>query len=340
MAGKLGIGVIGLGRMGQVYATHVAATMTAEARLVAVSDMRADAMAAFASRSSDLKTYADYHELLADPMIDAVIVVTPTSTHHDVVIAAAEAGKAIFCEKPTALTLFETDAMIAAVERAGTMFQVGFMRRFDKSYAAAKRQIEAGAIGDPVTIRSIGRDPFRTSLEYANPEMSGGLIIDMGIHDFDVVRWLMGDDIERVYSETASLVYPELTTVGDVDNAMISLKFTRGGLGNIEVSRTAHYGYDIRGTVIGTKGTLEIGYLQETPVLMLNREGAHHDIVPHFPERFGAAYTAQIESFVHCLRDQKPPLVTAADARAALQAALAATVSQHQGRVVHVSDVQ
>jgi inositol 2-dehydrogenase len=335
---KVSIGVIGLGRMGSVYASFIAGQVE-DGRLAAVSDSRPEALKVFVDRHSGVQAYTDYHDLLADRSVDAVVVVTPTSTHREVVIAAAEAGKAIFCEKPTALTLQATDDMIGVVEKAGVMFQVGFMRRFDKAYAKAKQQIDAGLIGDPVVIRSIGRDPFRTSLEYANPTASGGLIVDMGIHDFDILRWLMGDEIQRVYTEVASLVYPELLTVGDVDNAMISVRFEKGGLGNVEVSRTAHYGYDIQCNVIGTKGALQIGHLQETPVLLLNREGAHHDVVPHFPERFGPAYTAQIDHFVDCLRDQKPPSVTPKDARAALQAALAATLSQHENRVVQISEL-
>lgn len=333
---RIGIGVIGLGRMGSVYASFVAA-QAADARLVAVADSRPEVLQPYAERGT--QTYTDYHDLLNDKAIDAVVVVTPTHTHLEVVTAAADAGKNIFCEKPAALTLAETDAIIAAVEKAGVMFQVGFMRRFDRGYAAAKQQIDNGAIGDPVVIRSIGRDPFRTSLEYANPAVSGGLILDMGIHDFDLLRWLMGDKIQRVYTEWASLVYPELLDVGDVDNAMINVRFEKGGLGNVEVSRTAHYGYDIQTNVIGTKGALQIGYLQHTPVLLLNREGARHDVVPHFPERFGPAYTAQIDHYIQCLREQKAPSVTPQDARAALQAAIAATRSQHEGRVVYVSEI-
>jgi predicted dehydrogenase len=287
-----------------------------------------------------IRAYADFHDLLHDPQVQGVIIASPTSTHRDVVIAAADAGKAIFCEKPTALTLSATDEMLAAVERAGVVFQVGFMRRFDRAYADAHAKIESGLIGEPVNIRSIGRDPFRTSLEYANPAVSGGLIVDMGIHDFDVVRWLMRDDVQRVYTEAASLVYPELETVGDVDSAQISLRFARGGLGNVEVTRTAIYGYDIQAEVVGAKGTLQIGYLRETPVTVLNKSGVVHDVVPHFPQRFGSAYTAQIEHFVDCLLNDRAPIVTPQDARAALQAALAAERSRLEGRVVQVSEVQ
>lgn len=335
---KVGIGVIGLGRMGSVYAYHIARQIVG-AELVAAADPDPERITQFASQISSVQTFSDYHDLLNHPQVTGVIVASPTSTHHEVVIDAAYAGKAIFCEKPTALTLEATDEMIEAVNQAGVLFQVGLMRRFDHAYAEAKRKIDEGIIGQPVTIRSIGRDPHRTSLEFANPAVSGGLIVDMAIHDFDVVRWLMNDNIQRVYTEVASLVYPELRDVGDVDNAMITLRFERGGLGNIEVSRTAIYGYDIQCEVVGTKGTLQIGYLRETPILVLTQDGVCHDVVPHFPQRFGSAYTKQIEHFVECLLFDRQPVVTAADARAALQASLAATRSQLEARVVYVNEV-
>ena len=139
-----------------------------------------------------------------------MFVTSSTSTHREVVIAAAEAGKSIFCEKPIALTLEDTDRMIDALDRTGTMFQAGFMRRFDAGYMAAKKQIEAGIIGKPVTFKSIGRDPFCPDLEYARPSVSGGLILDMAIHDFDLGRWLMADEVKRVYTEGGTLAFPQL----------------------------------------------------------------------------------------------------------------------------------
>lgn len=334
----INIGVIGLGRMGQVYGYHVARQID-DANLVAVADPREDVIADFSERVGGVSLYADYRDLLQHDDLHAVVVAAPTSLHRDIVIDAAEAGKAIFCEKPTALTLAATDAMLAAVEKADVIFQVGFMRRFDRAYVAAWRKIEAGEIGQPVAIRSIGRDAGRTSLEFANPAVSGGLIVDMGIHDFDVVRWFMDDEVERVYTEVASLVYPELLEVNDVDNAMMTLRFKKGGLGNVEVSRTAIYGYDIQCEIVGSKGVLQVGYLQHTPVLTINTAGVHHDIVPYFPQRFGEAYTRQIEHFVECVMKDEPPAVTPADARAALQVGLAATLSQHEGRVVDVDEI-
>lgn len=336
---KLHIGVIGLGRMGQVYAQHVASQLH-EAKLVAAADPREDVLQSFSDAMSDVAPYRTHQELLTHPGLHAVIVTTPTSTHRDVVLSAAHAGKHIFCEKPTALTLEATDEMIAAVRQAGVLFQVGFMRRFDEAYRRAHEQIKAGVIGEPNLIKCIGRDAGRTSLEYANPAISGGLIIDMGIHDFDIARWLMGDEVERVYAEASSLVFPELQPVGDVDSALVSLRFNRGGLGNVEVSRTGVYGYDIQCEIVGSKGAIRVGYLQHTPVTIFTREGAQYDIVPHFPQRFGAAYTRQIEHFVDCLHAQREPLVTPNDARAALQIGIAAARSQHEGRVIHVDDVE
>ncbi|MBK8026813.1 MAG: inositol 2-dehydrogenase [Chloroflexi bacterium] len=336
---QVNIGVLGLGRMGQVYATHVAQRIEG-VRLVAVADPRFEVAESFAARFGGVRVYADFRELLARTDIHGVIVATPTSTHQEVVIAAAEAGKAIFCEKPTALTLEGTDAMVDAVERRGVLFQVGFMRRFDDGCAAAKRQLDAGEIGDPVAIRSIGRDPGRTSLEFANPAVSGGLIVDMAIHDCDLVRWYMGSEVERVYTEVSCMVFPELQTVGDVDYAMISLRLENGALGNIEVSRDAIYGYDIQTEIIGSKGTLKVGYLQYTPVVLVTKAGVTHDIVPHFPQRFGPAYTRQIEHFADCLLNGRTPMTTTDDARAALQIAVAATRSQHEGRVVYLKELE
>lgn len=335
---KLNIGVIGLGRMGQVYARHVAGQLH-EAKLAAVADPREEVLQSFSGAMSDVTPYRTHQELLAHPGLHAVIVTTPTSTHHDVVLSAAQAGKHIFCEKPTALTLEATDEMLEAVAQAGVLFQVGFMRRFDEAYRKAYEQIKAGVIGEPNLIKCVGRDAGRTSLDYANPAVSGGLIVDMGIHDFDIARWLMGDEVERVYAEASSLVYPELQQVGDVDSALVNLGFKRGGLGNVEVSRTGIYGYDIRCEIVGSKGAISVGYLQHTAVTIFTREGAQHDIVPHFPQRFGAAYTRQIEHFVDCLHREHEPLVTPNDARAALQISIAATRSQHERRVIYVDDV-
>lgn len=335
MKAKLPVGVIGLGRMGQVYARHLA-TRVPQARIVAVADAMAERVRTFAEEFGIESWSMDYRDVLANQDIRAVFVISPTSTHREVVTAAAEAGKAIFCEKPVALTLADTDAMLAIIEKKGVMFQAGFMRRFDAGYVAAKKQIEAGAIGQPTTFKSIGRDPFCPDVAYADPHVSGGLILDMAIHDFDLGRWLVGAEVKRVQTEGGLLACPELKAVGDIDNAVINMLFQGGILGNVEVSRNAFYGYDIRTEVLGTEGCVQIGYYQQTPLLLLNRQGIHHDMVPYLMERFGEAYLAQTLDFVERVLNERPAAVGGFDARAALEIALAATQSYTEARPVEL----
>ena len=337
MKARLGVGIIGLGRMGRIYATHLATL--AGVRIVSVSDVVSDRAEGMADEFGAGSWTAHYQEVMAETAIQAVFVTSPTSTHREVVMAAAAAGKAIFCEKPMALTLEDTDDMIAAIERHGVIFQAGFMRRFDRGYAAARQKIEAGAIGKPVTFKSIGRDPFCPDLEYARPTVSGGLILDMAIHDFDLGRWLMDAEVQRVYTEGGTLAFPQLTTVGDIDNAVVNMRFENGNLGNVEVSRNATYGYDIRTEILGTEGGINVGYYRHTPLLVMTCDGIQHDMVPYIVERFGDAYRAQTLDFTQRVLDDREPAVTAADARAALAIGLAATQSYHEERPVELSEV-
>jgi inositol 2-dehydrogenase len=336
MKAKVSVGIIGLGRMGQIYADHLA--RHGQVRIASVSDLVEERAAQLAEKLGVPSWTAQYREILLDKSVDAVFVTSSTSTHREVVIAAAEAGKAIFCEKPIALTLEDTDDMIAAIDRSGVMFQAGFMRRFDRGYAAAKRKIEEGAIGQPVTFKSIGRDPFCPDLEYARPSVSGGLILDMAIHDFDLARWLMADEVHRVQTEGGTLAFPQLNTVGDIDNAVVNMRFQGGALGNVEVSRNALYGYDIRTEILGTEGGLNIGYYQHTPLLVMTTRGIEHDMVPYIIERFGDAYRAQTYDFVERVLPDSEPAVDAHDARAALLIGLAASRSYHEDRVVTLDE--
>jgi scyllo-inositol 2-dehydrogenase (NAD+) len=302
-----------------------------------VADINPQAGQEAAARYGIKHVYTNYHQLLQRDDIDAVVIVTPTATHVEVIQAAAAAGKHIFSEKPLAQTLEACDQAIAAVGTAGVKLQIGFMRHFDPAYVMAKQRIDAGEIGFPVMFRSTGRDPKRTSLEFARRENSGGLIMDMGVHDFDLARWLMGSEVVRVHSEGGCLVYPELKEVGDIDNAMINLKFANGAVGNIDVSRNAVYGYDIRTEVLGSDGGLLIGKLQQTATLVMTRQGVTHDTVPYFMERFGEAYAAEIRDFVACILEDRSPSVGAQDARQATAIGIAATRSLDEGRPVEVS---
>ncbi len=333
------MGLIGAGRMGKVFA-HTLAFTVAEADLIAVADVNPQTSAEVAARYGIKHHYTDYHDLLKREDIDAVVVVTPTATHAEVIEAAAAAGKHIFSEKPLAQTLSMCDEAIQAVAAAGVRLQLGFMRRFDPAYTMAKKRIEEGAIGTPVMFRATSRDPKRTSLEFARRENSGGLILDMGVHDFDLARWLMGSEVARVQTEGDCLVYPELRDVGDIDNAMINLRFANGAIGNIDLSRNAVYGYDIRTEVLGSEGGLLIGYMQQTATLVMTSAGVTHDTVPYFMERFGEAYASEIRDFVACLVEDRLPSVTGLDARKATAIGIAATMSLDEGRPVQLCEIE
>lgn len=331
----IGIGLIGAGRMGRVYA-RLLATGIEGARLVALADVQ---VARELAAHYGVAGYDDYRQLLERRDIDAVVIATPTHTHVQVVCAAAAAAKHILCEKPLALTLEGCDQAIAAAQKAGVKLQVGFMRRYDEAYLTAKRKIDEGVIGTPVLFKSLSRDPARTSLEFAMRENSGGLIADMAIHDFDLAQWLIGSPIVRVQSEGGCLVYPELAQVGDIDNAVVNLKFANGAVGNIDVSRNAVYGYDIRTEVLGSKGSVMIGTLQHTPLLVLTRAGVTHDTIADFTGRFEQAYAAQLRDFVSCICQDRAPTVSGQDARLATAVAIAATKSLDEGRAVEVQEV-
>jgi inositol 2-dehydrogenase len=338
MPAPLKIGVIGLGRMGRLYARALATQVTG-AQLYAIAEVGELARAQVENELNVPQIFADAYEMIARPDLHAVVIATPTSTHHDLVMAAAQKGKAIFCEKPLALTLQETSAMMEAVEKAHVPLQVGFMRRFDLAYQRAKAMIDEGQVGYPVTFKSLSRDPFCPPRNYIDPAKSGGLIIDMAIHDIDLAHWLVGSAVERVSAEGTTLVCEELASVGDIDNALVNMRFTSGALGNIEASRNAFYGYDIRTEVLGSKGAVMIGAHQHMPVLLLTRAGAKHDVIPYLMERFGEAYRAQLQHFVDCLCANKTPLVGGAEAYAACKVGIAATQSYHTRRPVVLSEM-
>ncbi|MBA3569731.1 MAG: Gfo/Idh/MocA family oxidoreductase [Pyrinomonadaceae bacterium] len=334
MSKKLGIGVIGLGRLGSAYAKYFTGRI-AGATLVAVSDVIESTVTSLAAELGVSKHYVRYQDLIADEEVEGVVIVSPTSTHKEVVLEAAKRGLPIFCEKPLSISLAEARAMLRTVEQTGVFFQMGFMRRFDRGYVGAKRKVVEGVIGTPVLFKSSSRDPYRPSLEYLDPAHSGGLLIDCGIHDLDLARWYMGE-IASVFSIGGTLAYPEMKAIGDIDNAVTSLYFASGSLGVIDLSRNGVYGYDIRTEILGTEGTLKIGYLRETPILVMTKDGITHDTVPYFTERFEQAYITQLQDFVNNVLQGKPPAVTCADGVAALHASAAATLSFKENRPVKI----
>ncbi len=337
MTAKLNIGLIGLGRLGQHYAEYIA-HLTPAANLTAVADIAETAVEECTKKFDVKKGFKSYEDLVNDKEIDAVVITTSTSIHKEIIIAAAEQGKAVFCEKPLTLSLEEGQQIIDAVDTTGIFFHMGLMRRFDKGYAAGKRKIEEGAIGKPVVFKGTSRDPYRPSLEYANPAKSGGIFVDMGIHDFDLARWIMGE-VKSVFSVGGTLAYPEMAEVGDIDNSITNIVFENGNLGVVDLTRNGVYGYDIQADILGTEGTIRIGYLRETPILEMTKSGINHDVVPFFMERFENAYVAQLQNFVHNCQSGKAPAITCRDGVESLKISLAAKLSYEQNRPVTIDEV-
>ena len=334
---RLNIGLIGLGRLGRVYARDLS-TRIGCTRLAGIADLSQDAVDEAAAQYDVPVASTDPAVVINDPSVDAVVIVTPTDTHGAVTRAAAQAGKAIFCEKPLAISLADARDMKRTVESTGVFFQLGFMRRFDRGYAAARARLGEGAIGDAVVFKSSSRDPYPPSVEYANPAKSGGLIVDMGIHDFDLARWFMGE-VKTVQAIGGVLAYPELGAVGDIDNAIISLVFESGRLGVIDLTRNGIYGYHINTELLGTAGTLRIGYLRETPLTIMTKAGVSHDTVPYFMERFRDAYTTQLEDFAQNVLHGRTPPITVDDGVRALEVAIAATRARETGLPVTIASL-
>ena len=338
MNGKLNIGVVGLGRLGSLYANYFANRLP-DANLVAVSDVRQEVAQQIAREYGAKSWYQDYKDLIADEDVEAVVIVTPTKFHTEVAVQAARAGKKIFCEKPLSLSIEGSVEIKDVVEETGGFFQLGFMRRFDSGYLAAKAKADSGEIGNRVQFKSTSRDRERPDLDYLRPENSGGLFVDMGIHDFDLARWLMGE-VKSVYATGGVLAYPEMSEIGDVDNAIVNLYFEDGTIGAIDLSRNAIYGYEICSEILGSNGALQIGYHRETPLQVMKANEISHDVVPGFYERFEKAYIAQLQNFVDNVLGDRPPAITADDGLKALLIALAATKSLHENRPVELSELR
>jgi len=311
------IGVLGTGRIGAMHAELLARRVPGAALAVVYDAVpeSADRLGAPVARSVE--------DVLSSPAVDAVAVCSSTDTHVDLVVAAAEAGKAIFCEKPLSLDLDEVDRALAAVERAGVLLQIGFNRRFDPGHRAVRDAVAAGKVGDVHILRITSRDPAPPPLDYI--AVSGGLFLDMTIHDFDMARFVTGSEVVEVYARGAVRVDPAIGEAGDVDTAVVTLAHENGALTAIDNSRRAVYGYDQRVEAFGSKGVV----LSENPAPM-----------PHFfLDRYEPSYIAEWEAFVAAVRSGGPSPVPGADGRAPLMIGLAARRSGRAGRLVRIAEV-
>jgi predicted dehydrogenase len=336
---RLRVAVVGAGRAGSLHASNLH-DYAARAEVAAVVDERRETAEELAARLGGVPVFGSPEECLAD--VDAVVIATPTFTHRDAAVAAAEAGRHVFCEKPMALTTAECDEMIAAAEGAGVTLQIGFMRRFQPEFAEARRRIEAGDVGEPMVIKSLTRGPGLPPPWAWDLTRSNGMLAEVNSHDFDCVRWLAGSDIERVYAEVANRkgAARGVEVADFYDNAVVSLRFESGAIGTIDGTCPADYGYDARVEVVCSEGLLVVGDVRGQAIVEVRDRDVGSVVPVHrtWPERFGGAYRAEIRAWVDSVLDGTPPAVTGADGRAAVAAVRAANRSWKESRPVSVAE--
>ena len=330
MNGKLRIGVIGAGRIGKLHSNNLA-NRVPNAQLVCISDVYEPAAKAQAERLGIAYT-TDYHDILNDPTIDAVFICSSTDTHSPISIEAAKAGKHIFCEKPIDHDLDKIKAVLEEVKKAGVKYQVGFNRRFDRNFKHVHDVVKNGGIGDVQIVKVTSRDPEAPPISYV--KVSGGIFVDMTIHDFDMVRYLSGSEVEEVSTFGTCLVDPEIGKAGDVDTCIINLRFQNGALGVIDNSRQAVYGYDQRIEVFGSKGMISAE--NETPnnTTYYTADGVYREKpLWFFLERYNDAFIQEETEFVKaCLEDTETP-VGSFDGLQPVRIAIAAKKSWELGGV-------
>ena len=325
------VALFGAGRIGKIHAGNVVKQPGIALRYVI--DVDGAAAAALAAQHGAKVVTAE--QALADKSVGAVVIGSSTDTHADLIVRAAEAGKAIFCEKPVDLEVARARTCEAAVKRAGVTCLIGFQRRYDPTFAAAKARLLAGEIGDPEMLVVTSRDPGAPPVEYL--KRSGGIFRDMLIHDFDIFRWILDDDAVSVYATGSVLTDPAVGTVGDVDSTAVTLRTKRGRLGVINTSRRAAYGYDQRFEVLGSKGMLQAGNHRPTEVTASTGTSVSQDLPEHFfLERYRVAYANEMAHFFDALAHGKPVRTSIADGVKALELADAATVSWREKRIVEL----
>ena len=335
---KINVGVIGAGRIGTLHIEHLAQNIP-DAELVAICSLDRGRVDTLAAQFNLPKVTNDYTTILADTQIDAVLICSSTDTHVQISREAAEAGKHIFCEKPIAFDLAQIDETLAIVEKSGVKFQVGFNRRFDASFRRIREAVAAGEIGEPHILRITSRDPGPPPIEYV--KVSGGIFLDMTIHDFDMARYLIGDEVTEVYATGGVRVEPSIGEAGDIDTAVITLKFRNGVIGTIDNSREAVYGYDQRVEVFGSKGMVTAANPLTDTVTFSDSAGTRAAAPPHFfLERYKPAFLAELQAFLTCIREDTAPLVTGEDGRVPVVMGFAAMQSLRENRPVRLDEIE
>ncbi|RJP22308.1 MAG: inositol 2-dehydrogenase [Candidatus Abyssobacteria bacterium SURF_5] len=336
--GRVRIGIIGSGRIGRIHAENLCRYLP-EADVVAVTDAIPRVAEICAKECGILHVFPDYRLLLEREDIEAVVICSSTESHGLLIEKAAAAGKHIFCEKPIALDLKAIDTALAAVAQAGVKLQIGFQRRFDPSFRKVHDLVQSGQIGAPYILRITSRDPEPPPLEYIRN--SGGIFLDMTIHDFDMARFLLNDEVEEVFACGTVLVDETIGRAGDFDTAVVNLKFRHGALAVIDNCRKSAYGYDQRIEVHGSRGMVSAGNQVPDTTITSDTAGIHQPLPLHFfLERYQEAYREEMKSFLSSILLDQEPEVTGADGRAPVVMAHAALLSVKEKRPVKLSEVE
>ena len=335
---KINVGIIGAGRIGRVHAEHLAYRVPG-ANLVAVADVFVEAAKKVAADFQIPDAYQDHRRIMEDETIEAIIICSSTDTHAQMIEEAAAAGKHIFCEKPIDHDLSKIDHVLASVKESGVKLQIGFNRRFDPSFRRVREIVASGEIGDPHILRITSRDPGPPPIEYV--KVSGGIFLDMTIHDFDMARFLIGGEVVEIYAVGGVMVDPQIGEAGDIDTAIITLRFENGVIGTIDNSRKAVYGYDQRVEVFGSEGVVVISNNTPDTAVVSNASGIHAPLpLFFFIERYTEAYVAEMKEFVECIQQDTTPPVTGIDGRIPVVMGYAAKKSYRENRPVRMSEVE
>lgn len=334
--GKVRIGIIGAGRIGKLHAENL--VKNDHAIIAGIADPFADQIQEWATKLGIQKITPDPLPLIHDPEVDAIFICSPTTTHAELIMEAARAGKHIFCEKPVSFDPAQTREALQVVEEHGVKFQTGFNRRFDRNFKHVSQAIKAGRIGEPHIIKITSRDPDAPPKSYI--QNSGGMFMDMTIHDFDMARYLTGAEVEEVYVQGAVLVDPVFEECGDIDTALVTLKFTNGALGVIDNSRRAVYGYDQRVEVFGSGGSISVQNEFPNTAEIMTSEGIFKD-KPHyfFLDRYNQAYVEETNQFIQCILEDNPVAVNGFDGLQAELIAKACDKSYREKRPVKLSEL-
>jgi len=332
---KVRIGLIGTGRIGFIHAESLSFRLP-EADLLCVSDINLNAAKNCAKEFKVDDVYEDYRKILERGDIDAVVICSSTDTHARIIKGAAENGKHIFCEKPIALDLSQIDEALQAVDNAGVKLQIGFNRRFDPNFKKIKELVSSGKIGKPHLIRITSRDPVPPPYEYI--KASGGIFLDMTIHDFDMARYLLGDEVTEIFATGDVLVDTKIGDFGDIDTAIITLKFRNGAIGSIDNSRKAVYGYDQRVEILGSEGCATAFNKTPDQVAISDNQGIHTEKPLYFfLERYRESYIQEMREFIDAVKNDKTPPVVGLDGKISVLIAIEAKKSLEEHRPVKIS---